>query len=110
MNDTTDQTKLDGAASRAGEAGANFTNVLGVPAFEYDGTMFVRPCERGTMLADHPSEEGLESILAEGEYHVEIRAWRKDKPPARPTTLVEVREILSTTNKQLNGPEQAQLA
>ena len=48
---------------------------LGAPLFEYAGRMYVRPCERGTILEDRPSGEGLEEILCEGRYIVQILVW-----------------------------------
>lgn len=58
------------------EATSNLSDQLGQPFFEYQGGMYVRPCSRGTMLTSHPKEMGIEDLLAEGGYHVEIKVWR----------------------------------
>jgi len=47
-----------------------------IPCFEYNGGLYIRLCSRGVVLADHPDELGLEEILDEGNYHVEIKAWK----------------------------------
>lgn len=58
------------------EAASDSNDGLGQPFFEYIGGMYVRPCARGTVLTSHPDEMGIEDLLQEGDYHVEIRVWR----------------------------------
>lgn len=45
----------------------------------YNGEMVVRPNERGTVLVGHPDQEGIETWLPEGRYHVSFMAVRTDK-------------------------------
>jgi hypothetical protein len=48
------------------------------PFFEYSGAMNVRPCSRGTMLIGMPDQPGLEEVISEGDYDVEIKVYRLD--------------------------------
>ena len=52
------------------------------PTFPYSGELYARPLGRGACLMGLDGQPGLEDILPEGDYTVEIRATRDSQSPA----------------------------
>lgn len=64
--------QLGGFAPLAQEMIAQAAGNEPVPCFTYSGPMSVRPMGKGTSLHDLPYQDGLEDVLPEGDYMVDI--------------------------------------
>lgn len=62
---------LSGAVSASSETGPSD------PSFSYRGLAYARPIGRGVVLEELDGQPHLEDVLPEGDYDIEIKAFRR---------------------------------